>query len=196
MFLNLEKVWWSTRCRPVHRSILVQKKSFLSYWRMASGCQRWVNTHVGHQTLEDHQFSLQSVHLLIQVVLDLWRVLDTLRTEGQTMNQGFNTSVWCVPTSALITGAVMSFLVTDHIFYRFIGTRTTVTVPEVPNQLWFLQHIDDTLTFWTVVEAECWPDGRQPEVLWRCCLVGFELFYSRRVQLFKQVFNVCIGPNI
>lgn len=46
--------------------------------RQTCGDNTLAGTYITHQALEDHEFSLQSLHLLIQLVLDLWRLLDPL----------------------------------------------------------------------------------------------------------------------
>lgn len=56
----------------------------------------WTNTYIAHEALEDHKFSLQSVHLLAQLVLDLRRLVGTLsgrHSEGVKMRHAATQSV-------------------------------------------------------------------------------------------------------
>lgn len=46
-----------------------------------------MNTYVAHETLEDHKFSLQSVHFLIKIILDLCCLLGALKRMSQRRKQ-------------------------------------------------------------------------------------------------------------
>lgn len=70
-------------------ALFLRGESFVRLWEvMTVSPQHWTNTYITHQTLEDHKFSLQSVHLLAQLCLDLSGLLGALsgrHSEGITI---------------------------------------------------------------------------------------------------------------